>query len=299
MRGYCVSVCRLLGYVAADADLSLLGVIGEDAAAEFCKISRIHNDGWGASFVSNSKRAAHVADGGAPSPELYDSVYRSTEPAFLDDNFTTIARTPSRSAIFHLRLASSNLPLIPANQQPFTAHGISFAHNGDISSDDGINVVNNPHVRVSQAEIARSGGESDSAIYFAHILHFVDKALSLEKSVEQAIATLREQYPDSSYNCLVQSDNQLICVNATGYDRLAHRVAQVYDSYGMLEKAADYRVIRYKKLENSGVVVASSGFHQRKEDGWTQLPNNHILVADQATGEFEIRPLDVHNCEHE
>lgn len=283
-------MCRLLGYITASRSLSLSQVIGEARLDEFREISRIHNDGWGANLIAEAALPPHLSDGGAASPECYESLYRTTEPAFLDDNFTSVSHTSAASAIFHLRLASSNLPLIPANQQPFTALGIAFAHNGDISDENGVNLVSAEQTFVSKEEIAQTGGESDSALYFAHVLHFVHKGVKIETAVERAIAQLRAKYPDSSYNCLVQTPDYLVCVNATGHDHLAHRVAEVYDSYGMLEKAADYRVIRYKALDG-GVVVASSGFDQSEDDGWHELPNNHILIASRSTGEFVVREL--------
>ncbi|MFD0704654.1 class II glutamine amidotransferase [Alloscardovia venturai] len=285
-------MCRLLGFATSDRDFTLGEILGEPQLAEFCDISRIHNDGWGASLISNARREAHAYDGGAPSPDLYENIYCSTEPAFLDNNFESISHTPARSAIFHLRLASSHLPLIPENQQPFAADGISFAHNGDISTVDGVNLVHNRDVLPSSDEIAATGGKSDSAIYFAHVLHFVRLGFALDRAVEEAIRQLRKQYRDSSYNCLVQTRDALICVNATGHDYLAHRVAEVYESYGARDKAADYRVIRYRPLDGGGVVVASSGFEQSSQDGWKELPVNHMLIATSYTGTYEIHPLD-------
>ncbi|WP_018142952.1 class II glutamine amidotransferase [Alloscardovia criceti] len=283
-------MCRLLGYVSSQTDITLRDAIGSAQLDEFKEISRIHNDGWGADTFSSTHRAAHVEDGGAPSPEVFESIYRTTEPAYLDHNFESLVSTSARSAIFHLRLASSNLPLIPENQQPFTAHGISFTHNGDISSTEGVNLVHNPHVLVSSEEVAQTGGKSDSAIYFAHILHFIDAGYPVDQAVEQAIAELRKQYRDSSYNCFVQTDTQLVCVNATGHENLSTRIADIYEAYNQREKAKDYRVIRYKEIPG-GVVVASSGFEQNEEEGWKDLPKNHMLVADTATGEYEIRAL--------
>ena len=49
--------------------------------------------------------------------------------------------------------------------------------------------------------------------------------------------------------------------------------------------------MRYKQIDG-GVVVASSGFEQKEDEGWEELPVNHILVADVATGAFEVRALN-------
>ena len=40
-----------------------------------------------------------------------------------------------------------------------------------------------------------------------------------------------------------------------------------------------------------GVVVASSGFDQRAEDGWTRLENDQMIVASNRTGEFRVRSI--------
>ena len=50
-------------------------------------------------------------------------------------------------------------------------------------------------------------------------------------------------------------------------------------------------MIRYKQIDG-GVVVASSGFEQKEDEGWEELPVNHILVADAETGSFEVHALN-------
>ena len=80
-----------------------------------------------------------MRDGGAPTPETGTRIYKSTIAARHDSTFEALADEPSRGAIWHLRLASSNLPLIMENQHPFYANGLSFIHNGDISDANGRN----------------------------------------------------------------------------------------------------------------------------------------------------------------
>ena len=87
-----------------------------------------------------------------------------------DSTFEALADEPSRGAIWHLRLASSNLPLIMENQHPFYANGLSFIHNGDISDANGRNIVTNRSYPVNHSVFLSTGGRSDSAIFFAVIL---------------------------------------------------------------------------------------------------------------------------------
>ena len=126
-------MCRLLGYATAGFNLSLNAVLGQDNVEDFRELSEIHNDGWGVAQLSDPAEAPHVRDGGAPTPETGTRIYKSTIAARHDSTFETLADEPSRGAIWHLRLASSNLPLIMENQHPFYANGLSFIHNGDIS----------------------------------------------------------------------------------------------------------------------------------------------------------------------
>lgn len=290
-------MCRLLGYATDGRNLSLEDVLGHEAVVEFREISKIHNDGWGTALLAATQEKPFSKDGGAPSPETENRVYRSTVAAELDEAFAAFAKQPARGAIFHLRLASSNLPLIMENQQPFYSSGIAFIHNGDISDDDGVNIVDNPNFAIDRDIFLSTGGKSDSALFFSVILQELSEGYSLEQAVCQAIGKLRKVYPKSSYNCFVQSRDQLICVRASGRVEVPPRISEIYKEYGVERHALDYRAIRYRPIEDHrskekvGVVVSSSGFLQRPEDGWVELQNNELICISNRTGEYSIRSL--------
>ena len=201
----------------------------------------------------------------------------------------------------HLRLASSNLPLILENQQPFYANGLSFIHNGDISDDQGRNIITNRAFPVDPNIVQSTGGRSDSAIFFAVILQYIGFGFALDEAVAQAVRELRKSYPKSSYNCMIQSQDQFIALCAAGREVTSKRIVEIYDQYGRGDQAHDYRVMRYRALGESeadqaagqpkGVVVASSGFDQRAEDGWTRLENDRMIVASNRTGAFRVRSI--------
>ena len=70
----------------------------------------------------------------------------------------------------------------------------------------------------------------------------------------------------------------------------------IRDEYGKGEKAHDYRVMRYRDVQDrdgkpSGVVVASSGFEQNESDGWKVLENDQMIVASNRTGEYHVRSI--------
>ena len=211
----------------------------------------------------------------------------------FDPLFGDFASDPARGALWNLRLASSNLPLIMENQQPFFANGLSFIHNGDISDDNGVNIVRNRSYPVNQGAFLSTGGRSDSAIFFSVILEYIAFGFALDEAVAQAVRQLRQAYPKSSYNCMIQSEDQLIALCAAGREKTSPRIVEIYDEYGKGEKAHDYRVLRYRSLrdedgQRAGVVVASSGFLQDEADGWSELHNDEMIIASNRTGEFRV-----------
>lgn len=282
-------MCRLLGYATANVNVSLVEALGMRDCAAYRELATIHNDGWGTALLTAPAQAAHATDGGAPSPETGFSLYRNTIAACFDPMFPELANVPARSGIWHLRLASSNLPLVLENQQPFHASGLSFAHNGDISDASGRNITTNRAWPIDQNLVQSTGGRSDSAMYFATVLQYLGYGFALDEALAQAVHELRAAYPDSSYNCLIQGEDTFIALRAHGDSPTSQGVIDVYDRYGRADEAADYSVLRYRELDGPrGLVVASSGFAQ---DGWQELPNNHMIVASNRTGEYRIRAI--------
>ncbi len=88
-------MCRLLGYATANVNVSLDEVLGMRECAAFRDLSEIHNDGWGAVLINEPGHAAHVNDGGAPSPETGSALYRNTIAAQYDPIFNELAHAPA------------------------------------------------------------------------------------------------------------------------------------------------------------------------------------------------------------
>ena len=261
-------MCRLLGYATSGFNLSLNDVLGMHEVTDFRDLSEIHNDGWGVALLSNPTELPFAA-GEVRKPETGTKLYKSTLAARHDPIFRDFADDPARGGLWHLRLASSNLPLILENQHPFFANGLSFIHNG---------------------------GRSDSAIFFSVILEYIAFGFALDEAVAQAVRQLRQAYPKSSYNCMIQSQDQLVALCAAGREKTSPRIVEIYDEYGKGEKAHDYRVMRYRDVQDrdgkpSGVVVASSGFEQNESDGWKVLENDQMIVASNRTGECHVRSI--------
>ena len=131
------------------------------------------------------------------------------------------------------------------------------------------------------------------------------------KALETALAQIKKQYgegavmrlgQDSALNVEAVPTGSLSLDLALGIGGLPRgRIVEIYDQYGRGDQAHDYRVMRYRTLGESeadqaagqprGVVVASSGFDQCAEDGWTRLENNQMIVASNRTGAFRVRSI--------
>lgn len=299
-------MCRLLGYSVNAAQLSLRDLLGARDTADFRRLSEIHRDGWGVAMDCGPGAREHDWD--------VDDVraYHTTMAAYEDPQFESLADEPARGALWHLRWGSPGVPGVLENQQPFMLDGLSFIHNGHIASDDGVNVLDNPDFDVDREILGSISLHSDSAIFFAVIVRFVRDGFKLPEAMRRAVAKLRETYPRSSFNCIVQDGESMVAVRAVGHEKTHDEIIHFYDDYGWTGQAEDYAVIRYREIGGAaddpvdssssidaptnvqgmkGVVVASSGFRQLADEGWHELPNDHMLVASRVTGEFDIERL--------
>ena len=222
-----LTMCRLLGYATAGFNLSLNAVLGQGNVEDFRELSEIHNDGWGVAQLADPASAPYVRDGGAPTPETGTKIYKSTIAARADSTFEALASEPARGAIWHLRLASSNLPLIMENQHPFYANGLSFIHNGDISDASGRNIVTNRSYPVDHSVFLSTGGRSDSAIFDEYgrgeqaadyrVMRY--HALNDENGDPAGVVVSSSGYEQEGWDVL-ENDQMLIASNRNGTYRL-------------------------------------------------------------------------------
>lgn len=293
-------MCRLLAYAAAKENKSLKEVLTPEQIEGYLWMSTIHNDGWGAAHMVDTSDSANIEDGGAPSKDTTTSIYRSTESAFLDPMVEAITAQQSRSATFHLRLATPGIPLEIENQQPFVCDGITFMHNGSIENSGEDNILDDFEGFVTRDEFERSGGRSDSAVFFALIIKNYDRSGNLVEAVNDSIVQLRTKYPDASYNCVVQTEDALVFAHAVGEGPVSEEVGKIYTEKGFSEHIADYRDIKYRELPAfDGIVIASTGFSQKKKDGWRDLANNSLIAVDTKTGKYEVVEMKVRSLQTE
>jgi glutamine amidotransferase len=251
-------MCRLIGYVSPVAT-TLAELVGRDRCAEFQGLSRLHTDGWGASWL-------------APNGTL--ETHTTAEPGTDDALLTTsLGHRSSRAQLVHLRLATPGLPVRAENSHPFVADNISFAHNGSITPTGRL------REGLSADALAGVTGDTDSELYLAAIRDGVRHGLSLTDAVYNTVAWLRELDPLASLNALVMSDTEFVAVHASAGSATPTRefAALGWDANLPAGHGDDYYRLSYCRDSTGAVVFSSTGIDQY---GWTPLDDESITTVD-------------------
>lgn len=264
--------------------------LGQSLLDEFLALAEVHRDGWGMASVRSGSLSAYV----------------STLSAHADAAiFRTLTALPIESAIIHERWASPGIGLSLDNQQPFSASGIAFAHNGTIHNEEG-NIVQRPQSYRSLLGLENSTTMSDSRIYAD--LFFLqlaalrrDKAESSALTVEEiqhalaaTIKLLRQDYPEASFNCLIETQDytfaaELHAENPVCSEGLRSR----YLELGWASRIDTYLDLVYSSITvadgSTATVVSSSGY--AASDSWNRLGNNRLIALSRLDASMQIYSL--------
>jgi predicted glutamine amidotransferase len=277
-------MCRLFAYVHAGAEKPMRAALDSPILDEFRGLSGVHRDGWG--MVSAVPQGI--------------SAYVSSLP-LCDDSamFEAFLSRPLESAIIHERWASPGISLSLDNQQPFTSNGLAFAHNGTIGNESG-NIVDRPISYRDSIGLPHSRTMSDSKIYaelFFHALEEVQRIRGTEglspdaddvcHALARAIALLRRDYPESSFNNVILTRDFTFATRAHAdqpvYSDILRRR---YEAVGWADRIDTYFEIAYASFKNADgsitSVASSSGYPA--SDPWTKLANNAVLAISRRDG---------------
>ena len=280
-------MCRLLAYVHSGSALSMRETLGDLVLDEFQKLAVVHRDGWGIVRMSSNSLSSYI----------------STSPAFSDATmFKALTAQPTNSAILHERLASPGIGLLLDNQQPFVYKNVAFAHNGTIGNEGG-NIVQRPTSYRESLGLAHSTTMSDSRIYadlfylrlaeLQRSRHTGDRpptADEVQQALAATIARLREDYPDASFNAVIETANFTFAARAHAHEpTCSDGLRRIYAEAGWADRIDDYYEIAYRTFSHpdgsATVVVSSSGYSA--SDPWAKLPNNtlHAISHQDATAQ--------------
>jgi predicted glutamine amidotransferase len=268
-------MCRLLGYAAASRT-SVRSLVGDTQLALFSALSCVHGDGWGTSWLD-----------GAAGPDGGLQTTRSTRAAADDPAFARMTERDDASArILHLRWATEGYRVDAANTHPFTADGISFAHNGSIAPTAALDHLLKP--------VTKGGlvGDTDSEKYFALIRQeLTDRPGDVVAATLRAVGSLRTHYPDASLNALLLTARELVVVHANSPHGAPLDDMLALPGEPPLDHVAAYFLMRWLRADNGSLVFASSGMEAQD---WTPLPEESVTTVDLRTLEMRHRLMAEH-----
>jgi predicted glutamine amidotransferase len=260
-------MCRLLGYCTRD-EVPLAELMGEQGFADFTGLSCLHNDGWGMAWYDGAQPQIHKSPdwaGGAPA-------------------YTKLAQEPLGGlGLLHFRWATPGLAINDANSHPFQFGPYVLAHNGAIHPQHRLPEILPP------AWEARLGGTTDSERYFLAIMsRLPEHDGDLVAAITATATDIEQRFDPGSLNAILLSPGQLYAIN--WHDPLVFPKAEQMRRRGhepFPGELESYFDLAYRATDDA-VVVASSGWPQ---EGWTQLPNRHVLVCDRDTLRTSVMPL--------
>jgi predicted glutamine amidotransferase len=262
-REVLVGMCRLLGYCTREA-APLAGIMGERGLSEFTELSRFHGDGWGTAWYDD--RGVHTRK----SP-----LRAADEPAYHE----LAHRSLGDLGLVHLRWATPGLPVEPRNTHPFRLGDIVMAHNGAIHPQDRLGELLPP------AWERRLGGTTDSERYFLQVMSGLEEHDGdMIAALAAMTARIDRLFSANSLNAVFLTPDALYAICFYDPERIPH---DALASRGHRGPTDSYFNMAYR-ADDDAVVVASSGWCQ---DGWTSLPNRHVLVVDRAALQAKVVPL--------
>jgi len=284
-------MCRLFAYVHSGSAKSMRETLGDRLVDEFRQLAEVHRDGWGAVWGSSGALSS----------------YLSTKPATQDPMFDALTTQVVDSVLVHERWASPGIGLQLDNQQPFTAGGVTFAHNGTISNDDG-NLVHRPAAYRESLGLFQSTTMSDSRIYADLFLLRLEEQRRYSTSegrppsvddVKQALvktlAQLRMDYPDASFNNMIETSDFTFATRAhANQPKYSDGLRRGYEAAGWAHRIDDYYELGYTSISHADgsvtSVASSSGYPA--SDHWTKLPNNTIFVLSHRDASIQTLSLE-------
>jgi gamma-glutamyl hercynylcysteine S-oxide hydrolase len=176
--------------------------------------------------------------------------YRRAEPIWGDESFADVARVIRSCAVLAaVRCATAGTALGPASVAPFASGPWLFSHNGVV--DGWPSSATSLAAALPAAALLELEARVDSALLWALVRHRLDLGLPPADALADTVRALRAAGVTGRFNFLL-TDGRVIAATAAG-DTLWHR------------------------RSGAAVVVASEPGDD--EPGWTEVPDNSVLIA--------------------
>ena len=256
-------MCRLLGYCARD-NVPLAKILGEQGLRDFTGLSAFHGDGWGIAAYDGHQMQVEKSPLRAADDPAYDELAH---------------RALGDAGLVHLRMATPGLPVEERNSHPFHRGGFAMAHNGAIHPQDRLASLLPP------AWERHVAGTTDSERYFLNVMSRLEaRHGDVIAAIDDTTAHIDRDFSADSLNAILLGPDALYAISCHDPERIPFSglAARGYDGPPQC-----YFDLAYAETEGA-VVVASTGWPQ---DGWTVLPNRHVLVVERDTLRVKVEPL--------
>jgi predicted glutamine amidotransferase len=255
-------MCRLLGYCARD-HASLADLMGEASLSDFSALSAFHRDGWGMAWYDGPQLLVEKSPLRAIDEPAYDKLAHQA----LGD-----------VGLLHLRMATPGLPVEMRNTHPFARGGYAMAHNGAVLPLDRIGEL------LPAAWEQQLTGTTDSERYFLHVMSGLEAHGDAIAALSSTVADIDRRFAGNSLNAILVGPDALYAVCCYHPERIPRDGLSMRGYEGPPERYFD---LAYRVTPDA-VVVASSGWPQ---DGWSYVPNRHVMVVDRGTLRVSMEPL--------
>ena len=265
-----LAMCRLLGYYAR-RPASLAELIGEEGLRDFTALSAFHRDGWGMAWADRGRIRVRKSPLRASGDPGYDDLAR---------------RRLGRAGIVHLRWATPGLAIGPENSHPFCRADVAMAHNGAIHPQGRL-----PELLPPAWERLMTG-RTDSERYFLHVLYRLQAGGEMVTAVGETAASISARFTANSLNAVLLTPTALYAVSCHDRSMIPEGRLRERGYPGSAEEISRHFDLAYRQTADA-VVVASSDWPQDPRDGWTSLPNGHMLIVAGDTLQTKVEPLPV------
>jgi predicted glutamine amidotransferase len=259
-------MCRFIAIVASEP--TAFSLVLNEAPRSLASLSHAHPDGWGIAVHSAAHDAAWT---------LQKGVERASDcPRFQE----LAGRSRGRTLIAHVRQKTVGSTRIE-NTHPFTRDGWVFAHNGTITDDGYL------RSRCSKERLSEVNGDTDSELFFAHVLTHFDEhgllRLDDERAKDEATTLLRTMTSAMRAHG-VGAFNFLLSDGQTSF---AHRFGR---SLFVLERGPGHPVKKSRHVTERTSVVTRWSPSRRAvflaseritEEPWREVPEGSLLRVDR------------------
>lgn len=206
----------------------------------------IHGDGWGIGWYENNK------------PEIF----KEGKDEVKEYNFNKVRKIFSNIIVSHLRKASEGAKT-SKNAHPFVYNNWIFAHNGFITRDKLLQLLDNKFKKIIE-------GDTDSEVFFLLIMQEYEKTNSIPSALKNVLKMIKK-HPYKGLNFILTNGKQVYA-----YRNASPEVKEMYDYYSL------------NYLINKEDIIVSS--EKLSQEDWNEVKIGELL---EINNQLKITKVEV------